>query len=201
MNHRRRAPWVPRRLVGAVAAAGVAGLVAGGGMAGNEEAKTVAGDVLIEWTKVTGEAATPAGGADITVFTDGRIRYGPRLGGGHIDWSRLSPAELEDLRQFVFQEQRLMDINNEALADTIAAARSGPAAGTDPGGAAATFAPQMDAGVTVIHADIGERSNRIRFYDVFGNAMRHPEVEALQRLRAIELRLLEIARSHTPPAK
>jgi hypothetical protein len=37
----------------------------------------------------------------------------------------------------------------------------------------------------------------IRYYDLFGDAQRFPEIAPLQRLRAIELRMLQIAEEHS----
>jgi hypothetical protein len=39
-------------------------------------------------------------------------------------------------------------------------------------------------------------AHEVRCYDLLGTAQGHPEIAALQRLRAIELRLLEIAQRH-----
>jgi hypothetical protein len=149
--------------------------------------------VLIEWTKTDSELEAAEAIADVSVFTDGRVRLGPRFGDGDSLWGQLSDDELEALRRWVFDELRVLDIDDEALSREVKAAAAQRKASTDNVAFEMVTGPQMDANSTLLRAADEGRANEIRFYDLFGNAETYPEVETLQRLRRIELRLLEIA--------
>ena len=54
--------------------------------------------------------------------------------------------------------------------------------------------PQRDAATTVLRGTSADGTEyEVRAYDVMGKAMRHPAISSLQRLRAIERRMLELA--------
>ena len=147
----------------------------------------MAEDVLIEWTK--GDPG-PGRSADVTVFADGRVRLSPRLGGGE---HRLAPEELQAVRRFVVDEQQLQAIEGAALkreVEVAAAARSRDLASP---GAAFVTVPQMDAGTTVIRANVAGLPHEITYFDLVGDAQSYPEVAPLQRLRRIELKMIELA--------
>ena len=149
--------------------------------------------LLLEWTKEAGDLEAPLGGTpDFSLFADGRVRLGPRLGGGEVSWHRLSPSQLEELRRFVFDEQALLDIDREALAAAVRAAAAQQQEAVDSSVAILVTAPQCGADTTVIRAAGPGGLHELRYFGLFGDAQRYPEVEALQRLRRIELRLLGV---------
>ena len=150
-------------------------------------------DVLIEWTKTDSVPESTDGMADVTVFADGRVCLGPRLGEGKPLWGRLSDGELVELRSLVFDELRVLDIDDEVLTRAVEAAARERRASTENAAFEVVTGPQMDANTTLLRVADEGRATEIRFYDLFGNAETYPEVQALQRLRQIELRLLEIA--------
>lgn len=150
-------------------------------------------DMLIEWTKTDSELETAEGIADVSVFTDGRVCLGPRLGEGEPLWGKLSDGELEELRRLVFDELRVLDIDDGAVSREVEEAATERRASMDNAAFEMVTGPQMDANTTLLRAADEGRETEIRFYDLFGNAETYPEVEDLQRLRRIELRLLEIA--------
>lgn len=145
-------------------------------------------DPMVAWTMVSRQ---PAAEPEIAVYADGRLRLAPRLGGGE---RHLSTAEVDALRRFVFDQQGLLEVDQNDLANAVdraAAERRREAAG---GGAAMVTGATMDAGTTVLRVDDGTASREYRYHDLAGDAAAYPEAEALQRLRAVETRLLELAR-------
>lgn len=148
-------------------------------------------EVLIEWTKT--DSGATEGVADVTVFTDGRVRLGRRLADGEPLWDQLPDEELQELRRLVFDELRLLEIDGEALSRLVAAAAAERKSKTANLAFEIVTSPQMDAQDTLLKVADKERATEIRLYDLFGKAESYPEVESLQRLRRIELRLIEIA--------
>ena len=142
---------------------------------------------MIAWTMVAGEPeATP----DVAVHADGRVRLAPRFGGGEL---RLSAAETEALRRFVFDEQRVLEIEAQGLERAVEGAAGARRRAAATAAAELVTGATRDAGTTVIRASDGGRTREIRQHDLAGDAAAYPEVDPLQRLRAVELRLLELA--------
>ncbi len=159
----------------------------------------VPADMLIEWTIADGDRGDAV--ADVTVFADGRLRLGPRFGGGETTWRTLSQGELRELRRFAFAEQAVMEIDGEALAREVQAAIAQRRQAARSPTAELSTAPQMDAGTTIVRAADGGRTHEVRYHDLFGDAQRCPEIKALQRLRAVEAKMLEIAQRHAAPGR
>lgn len=144
-------------------------------------------DILIEWRM---ESHAASGAADITVFADGRVRLSDRLGGGEL---RLSRSELEAVRSFVFDEQGLLELDSADLDREVRAEVEARRETEDTEHVALAVPLQMDAGTTVVRGRGEDGMHEVRYYNVAGDAAAHPELDKLQRLRRIELRLLEIA--------
>jgi hypothetical protein len=152
-------------------------------------------NILIQWNSAGGlEKPLPAM-ADITVFADGRVEVGPRFAHGTVTRHQLSEADLAALRRFVFDEQDIWSIDSAALdcavkvvarAGTNSGSRAEPVQSLGPDAVA-------DAATTVIRVSDGERTHQISHYNLFDAARRYPQINELQRLRAIERRLLELA--------
>jgi hypothetical protein len=146
--------------------------------------------VLIEWTKTQDTAIDEA---DIVVYEDGEVVLSERLGGGRY---RLDAKQRDELRAFVFQEQRLADIDEQALnrerADAVAKAPSSSEA-------VVLRKPQMDSGTTFIRSNTGGQPYSLRYHDLVGDVQAFPGIEDLQRLRRIELKLLELVDTLTRP--
>lgn len=153
-------------------------------------------EIWIRWTKTaqppTGEAGEEES-ADLTLYEDGRVRVGRRLAGGEPIQARLSEEELASLRRWVLDELCLPEIDGETLAREVRAAAARRKASASSEAAEWLATPQKDAGTTILRLADGGRTHEIRYYDLFGDAREHPEVEALQRLRRFELRMLELA--------
>lgn len=150
-------------------------------------------NALIQWAVTGGgpEAADEQG--DVAVFADGRVRIGPRLAGGEPVWRRLSPSELETLCELVFRELRVLEIDGEEMAREVRSSALERKAAEDSKSVELFTSHQMDAGTTLLRATDEGRTREIRHHDLFGDAHAYPEVEALQRLRRIEMRMIELA--------
>ena len=150
------------------------------------------GEALIEWTKTDRDPDEHRDVPDVTVYADGRVRFGPRLCGGGPVWHTLLPDELAELRRFVFEEQAVAGVDDETLEKEVAVASAQQLKARSTSDAVLSIAPQRDAGTTVLRfADAGQQ-REIRYYDLFGDAQRYPEVDSLRRLRLVELRVLQV---------
>ena len=152
-------------------------------------------NILIQWNSEGGlEKPLPAM-ADLTVFADGRVEVGPRFAGGRVTEHQLSEADLAALRRFVFDEQDIWSIDSAALDHAVQAAAKGDADTGARAGSVQPLGPEAiaDAATTVIRVSDGERTHQISQYNLFDAARRYPQINELQRLRAIERRLLELA--------
>lgn len=133
--------------------------------------------------------------ADLTVFADGRVKVGLRFANGTVAEQQLSEADLAALRRFVFEEQDIWSIDSAALERDVKAMVN---AGADSGSRAVPVQPLgtdavADAATTVIRVHDGERTHQVSHYNLFDAARRYPQINQIQRLRAIERRLLELA--------
>jgi hypothetical protein len=150
--------------------------------------------ILIQWNSEGGlEQPLPAT-ADLTVFADGRVVVGPRFAHGTVTEHQLSDADLAALRRFVFDEQDIWSIDSAALDRAVKAVAN---AGTDAGSRAGPVhlgpAAVADAATTVIRVRDGERTHQVSHYNLFDAVRRYPQINELQRLRAIERRLVDLA--------
>ena len=151
--------------------------------------------ILIQWNSEGGlEKSLPAM-ADVTVFADGRVEVGPRFAHGTATKYQLSEADLAALRRFVFDEQDIWSIDSAALDRTVQAmAKASADSGSRPGSVQPLGTEAIaDAATTVIRVSDGQRTHQISHYNLFDAAQRYPQINELQRLRAIERRLLELA--------
>jgi hypothetical protein len=148
----------------------------------------VSTSTVVEWTQLGGLASQPSEVADITVYADGRLRLGQRFGQGKVTWHQLSSADLATLRQFIFEDQALMNIDPQQLQQEVLMADSTQSSRTS--------LPAMDAGTTLMRAADGEKSITIRFHDVYGHAKAYPNINGIQRLRKVELYLLNLAQQY-----
>ena len=148
--------------------------------------------IILQWHSAGGRDNPLPAMADVTVFADGRVEVGPRFAHGTVTTHQLSDADLAALRRFVFEEQDIWSIDSAALDRDVTAAAN---AGADAGSRAVPVHPLgpeavADAATTVIRVRDGERTHQVSHYNLFDAARRYPQINALQRLRAIEMRLL-----------
>lgn len=144
-------------------------------------------DLLIAWSQTE---AAPDDGAEIAVHSDGRVELSPRLGGGE---HRLDPDDLEELKRFVFDEAGFLSIQQAALDREVSERAAAARAERTTEAAAYVTEPDRDAGVTRLWCDAPGGRHLLAHRDLAGDAGRYPEADVLQRLRRIELRLLDLA--------
>jgi hypothetical protein len=149
--------------------------------------------VLLEWTMLGSETEAASYGADVAVFADGRVRIGRRMAHGEPLMGQLTPNELQILRELIFGELRVLELEGEALTGAVRAAAEARKAAADSEAAELLTVAQMDAGTTLLRVPDGDRFHEIRYHDLLGDSHEYPEVESLQRLRRIELAVLELA--------
>jgi hypothetical protein len=151
--------------------------------------------IIIQWNSEGGlEKPLPAV-ADFTVFTDGRVQVGARFAHGTVIEHQLSEAELTALRRFVFEEQDIWSIDSAALDREVKAAVNASANAGSPATPVQPLGPEAiaDAATTVIRVRDGARTHQVSYFNLFDAARRYPQINGLRRLRAIEVRLLEMA--------
>jgi hypothetical protein len=149
--------------------------------------------VVLEWRSAGGQADAAAG-PDLTVRADGTLTVGPRLGRGRTVEGRISQAELQDLLRFALDQNDFFAFDPEQVARQLEAAHR-ERAPTSAGEAIAVPAgpPYIDAGTTTIGIAADGRRHEVGYHGLFAAAREHPESKPLAKLRAIELRLLELA--------
>ena len=149
--------------------------------------------VVVQWRSAGGQAEVAAG-PDLTVRADGTASVGPRLGHGRAVVGRISQAELQDLLRFALDQNDFFAFDPGQVARQLEAAGRERAA-TGPGEAIAVPAgpPYVDAGTTTIRIAADGRRHEVGYHGLFAAAREHPENRPLAQLRAIELRLLDLA--------
>lgn len=150
---------------------------------------------IIQWTSKGGSGQSTSSMADLAVFSDGRVKVGPRFAKGKAAEHTLTDAEFKALYRFVFVEQDIWSIDAAELEREVKTVSS---LDTEVGSHVEETVPLgaeviADAATSVIYVREGEREHEVSLYNLFSRANRHPEINALKRLRAIELRLLELA--------
>jgi hypothetical protein len=150
--------------------------------------------VVIRWRSEGGQA-DQAAGPDLEVRADGTVTVGSRLTGGRPVEGRIAPARLQELLRFAIDENGFFGVAPEQLERQIEASQRSQAEAGSAGEAVAvpTGPPYLDAGTTVLTIAADGRRHEVRQQGLFAAAREHPDIAALAQLRAIELRLLELA--------
>ena len=150
--------------------------------------------VVIRWQSEGGQAGQAAG-PDLVVRADGSVSVGSRLTGGRPVEGRISSVQLQELLRFALDEHAFFEVAPGRLERQITARQQAEAEVGSAGEALAvpTGPPYLDAGTTVLMIEADGRRHEVRQQGLFAAAREHPEIPALAQLRAIELRLLELA--------
>lgn len=152
--------------------------------------------IVIQWHSEGGLKRPVSDTADLTVFADGRVVVGPRFANGKVTMHQLSEADFAALCHFVFEQQDIWSIDADAIERDVKAVDRSDA---DVGSRSASVVPLgpqaiADAAMTIIRVrGDDDRDHEVRYYNLVGAAQRYPQIDKLQRLRAIEMRLLELA--------
>jgi hypothetical protein len=150
--------------------------------------------VVVQW-RSEGGLAGEASGPDLTVRADGTVTLGPRFGQGRAVEGRITQPELQDLLRFALDENEFFAFDPAQVARQLEDRGAAPARSSPPGEALAVPAgpPYMDAGTTTILIAADGRRHEVSSHGLFAAAREHPDSKALAQLRAIELRLLDLA--------
>ena len=149
--------------------------------------------IVIEWQSSGGLEEPTDDTPDMVVRAGGRVTVGPRLADGRPADGRITPRRLQDLLAFALDQNRLFDIDGPALGRKLAAARGRRKRSAAAGGGVPIGPPYLDAGTTRILIAADGKRLVLEQQGLFAAARDYPEIEALGRLRALELRLLELA--------
>jgi hypothetical protein len=150
--------------------------------------------VVIQWRSeggLAGEASDP----DLTLRADGTVTVAPRFGNGRAVEGRITEGQLQDLLRFALDDNEFFAFDPVQVARQLAASGAARARSSPPGEAVAVPAgpPYMDAGTSTILIAADGRRHEVSYHGLFAAAREHPDSKPLARLRAIELRLLELA--------
>jgi hypothetical protein len=150
--------------------------------------------VVIQW-RSEGGLAGEASGPDLTVRADGTVTLGPRFGRGRAAQGRITEAELQDLLRFALDENAFFAFDPPQVARQLEDSGAARARSSPPGEAVAVPAgpPYVDAGTTTILIAADGRRHEVSYHGLFAAAREHRDSKPLAQLRAIELRLLDLA--------
>ena len=151
--------------------------------------------IVIQWRTIGGLSIDRSNIADLTIYADGKTVVGPRFGQGKHVEGELSMGQIQDLLRFAIDEQHFFRFYSRAVdAEIKAILRQRQVDSQDVGGIAVPLGPPyVDAGTTVILIAADGQQHEVRFQGLVFAVQDYPEINALQQLRAIELRLLSVA--------
>lgn len=151
--------------------------------------------IVIQWRTIGGLSIDRSNIADLTIYADGKSIVGPRFGQGKPVEGEVSTGQIQDLLRFAIDEQHFFRFDGGAVDDEInAILQQRQVDSQDTGGIAVPLGPPyVDAGTTVILIAADGRRYEASFQGLVFAAQDYPEINALQQLRAIELRLLSVA--------
>ena len=151
--------------------------------------------VAIQWRTLGGLAGRDDNPPDITIFADGSITVGPRLGRGETVKGQITAERLQQLMSFAIDDNHFFSFNSATVEKAVNTevknrlsltrskntimARVGP--------------PYVDAGITVILIAADGKQHEVSYHGLFAAAREFPEIKELRQLHAIELKLLDLA--------
>lgn len=143
--------------------------------------------VILRWDRLGGLRASSDAGEDpaLLLYADGRYSAPAAALGGPRRTGRLDPTELRELLVHLVHQQRFAEID----ARDIQARMRRIAADTG------RLAAIMDGGVTRIELTLPDLQHRVELPNLHAAARSFPEIDALQRLLAVQKRLLELAQA------
>lgn len=151
--------------------------------------------IVIQWQTQGGLSIDRSNIADLTIYADGRTIVGPRFSQGTCGESQLEIGQIQDLLRFAIDENDFFSIDSRAVdAEIEAILQQRQAAPQEAGVIAVPLGPPyIDAGTTVILIAADGQQHEVSFQGLVFAAQDFPEITALQQLRAIELKLLNVA--------
>ena len=150
--------------------------------------------VVVQWRTLGGLAGRDDNPPDITIYADGSIIVGPRLGRGKTVRGQITGERLQQLMSFAIDDNQFFDFDPAVVEKTVDAEIEKRQSTTRSEDAIAVRAgpPYVDAGTTVILIAADGKQHEVSYHGLFAAAQDFPEIEALRRLRMIELELLNL---------
>lgn len=148
--------------------------------------------VIVRWDRlgsvvVPGAAVQPV----LLLHADGRYSVPPRTLGGERVTGRLSSAELQALLTDIVVRQRFTSLNGDAIEAQIRTQT--PASGL--------LLRLRDGGVTRLELRLPTVHHTVTLANAHAAYQQFPQIEALQRLHAIQQRLLVLVEPPQPPTR
>lgn len=156
---------------------------------------TDSGAIVIQWQTIGGLSGNNDNTAALTIYADGKTIVGARFSQGKILESRLTPEQIQQLLSFAIDDNDFFGFDARVVEEAVNAAVEQRRATSQEGDAIAVplGSPYIDAGTTIILIAADGKQHEVRYQGLFFAAQDFPEIEALQQLRAIELKLLSVA--------
>ena len=156
---------------------------------------TASDAIVVQWRTIGGLTSDRSSIADLTIYADGRTVVGPRFSQGDIVRWQLDRGQIQGLLRFAIDEHNFFGFDERAVnAEVNAILQQRQASSQEVGAIAVSLGPPyVDAGTTVILIAADGQQHEVRFQGLFFAAQDFPEIDALQQLRAVELKLLKIA--------
>lgn len=151
--------------------------------------------IVIQWRTIGGLSGYNDSTADLTIYADGKTIVGSRLSQGKIIESWLIPEQIQQLLSFAIDDNDFFGFDARAVEEAVNAIMEQRRATSQEGDAIAVplGPPYIDAGTTIILIAADSKKYEVRYQGLYFAAQDFPAIEALQKLRAIELKFLSIA--------
>ena len=152
--------------------------------------------IVIQWRTIGGLSGYNESTADLTIYADGKTTVGPRFSQGKTIESCLTPEQIQQLLLFAIDENDFFALDAKAVEEEVNTLLEERRATSKKGDLIAVplGPPYIDAGTTIILIATDSKQHEVRSQGLFFAAQDFPEIEALQQLRAIELKLLGVAK-------
>ena len=159
------------------------------------------GAIVIQWQTIGGLSIYNDRTADLTIYADGKTIVGARFSQGKIVESRLTPKQIQQLLWFAIDDNDFFGFDARAVEEAVNTALEKRRATSQEGDVIAVplGPPYIDAGTTIILIAADNKQHEVRYQGLYFAAQDFPTIEALQQLRAIEQKLLSVAKEITSP--
>ncbi len=156
---------------------------------------TASDAIVVQWRTMGGLSIDRSNIADLTIYADGKTVVSPRFSRGNLVEKQLEMRQIQDLLRFAIDENHFFGFDGRAVdAEIKGSLRQRQAAPLGAGVIAVPLGPPyVDAGITMILIAADRQEHEVSFQGLAFAAQDFPEIEALQQLRTIELKLLNVA--------
>ena len=152
--------------------------------------------IVIQWRSKGGLSFDKSNLADLTIYVDGKTVVGPRFSGSNPVETQLDMVRIQDLLKFAIDDNHFFSFDGSAVdAQIKKILRQRHQANPQEIGVITIplGPPYVDASTTVILIAADGKQHEVCFQGLAFAAQDFPELEALQQLRAIELKFLSVA--------